>query len=111
MSRIREDPRVVIDMELRKKLPTVRLGWEMSICYSFEITLPERRLITNDVISIPETFDMIENTYLLKKEKLNVPKFYKHIVDCILLKYIHQSTGKPEFNNFASTKCTACNIL
>jgi len=111
MSRIRKDPRVVIELELRKKLSTLNVGWEMSMCYSFEVTLPESRLITNNGISLGETFDRMENTYQVRKQKLDVPKFYKHIIDCILLKYVYRTMGNTEFKKITTTKCTVCNVL
>jgi len=111
MSRIREDPRVVIEKELSKKLSTVNLGWEMSMFYSFKITALERRLVTNKGISMREMFDTIENTYHVRKEKLDVTNFYKRIIDCILLKYFYRSLGKPEIQKLSSTKCTMCNFV
>merc|ERR1719177_96865 len=35
MERIRRDPRVVIEKVFKKRLLTMNLGWEVSMCYSF----------------------------------------------------------------------------
>jgi len=115
MKKIRKDPRVVIQKELRKKLLTMSVGWELSMCYSFEITSSERNLIKNEDISIEKMFDMMKNTYQVRQEKLDIPAFYKHIIECILLKYISTTLGETVFDeltpNPAPIKPKPCNIL
>merc|ERR1719348_1998404 len=38
MERIRKDPRVVIYKEFKKIIPTMDLGWNISMCYTFKLT-------------------------------------------------------------------------
>merc|ERR1719204_2603139 len=114
MKKIRKDPRVVIQKELRKKLLTMSVGWELSMCYSFEITSSERNLIKNEDISIEKMFDMMKNTYQVKQEKLDILAFYKHILECILLKYIANSHDGATFEELITDPTPTknkCNIL
>jgi hypothetical protein len=99
MERIRKDPRVTIKMEFKKKLKTMHLGWQLSMCYSFEITSTERQLIQNEKISLEKMVDMMRNTYQVRQENLDVTAFYKHIIECILLKYISSTGDEAIFDN------------
>lgn len=88
MKRIWRDPRVVIEKVFRKKMMTMHAGWQLSMCYSFDITTTERQLIKNKDVSLEKIFEMMKNTYEVRKENLDVTLFYKHIIECILLKYV-----------------------
>merc|ERR1719510_1970791 len=114
MERIRKDPRVTIEEEFSKNLLTMNIGWELSMCYSFEITSSERSLITSDDVSIEKMFDMMKNTYQARNEKLDIPAFYKHIIECILLKYMSSTLGESEIQKLKAntpTKFKKCDIL
>merc|ERR1711920_661878 len=104
MKRIRKDPRVTIEEEFSKTLLTMNVGWELSMCYSFEITSSERNLIISDDVSIEKMFDMMKNTYKARKEKLVIPAFYKHIIECILLKYMSSALGDAEIGKLKPKK-------
>jgi len=88
MGRIRKDPRVVIEHVFMKNLLTINAGWEISLCYSFEITPVERKMVQNKDLSIQQMYDMMKNTYQVRKENKDIATFYKNIIECILLKYI-----------------------
>jgi len=88
MARIRNDPRVVIHKEFKRTLLTMNLGWNISMCYSFQITADQYRLIADDDITAEQMFDSMKNTYEIRREGWKLSDFYKTIVDTFLLKYI-----------------------
>jgi len=88
MKRIRKDPRVVIYKEFVKEQLSMQTGWAMSMCYSFEITSAQLGLVQNADLTIEDMFNIMKNTYEVRQESLNLPAFYKEIVETILLKYI-----------------------
>jgi len=88
MKRIRKDPRVVIYKEFVKKQLSMHVGWGISMCYSFEITSAQLRLVQDTDLTMEEMFDMMKNTYQVRQESLNLPSFYKEIIETILLKFI-----------------------
>jgi len=113
MRRIRKDPRVVIEHEFSKTLLTMHAGWEMSLCCSFAISPCEREVIKNKAISIQQMFDMMKSTYQARQLNMNIPSFYKHIIECILLKYISGSLGEAEVEKLfaVAPKTRSCIIL
>jgi len=114
MERIRRDPRVIIAKEFKKELMTMQVGWQLSMCYSFEITPTERQLIKNENISLEKMVDMIKNTYQVRQQNLDIPTFYKHIIECILLKYIStiEVEAVPDNQAFATNRyCCDCCVL
>jgi len=88
MERIRKDSRVIIEKEFIKKIQTMNFGWELSMCYSFNLTQEDLVIIQNHHLSLYQLFDSITNTYEIKRVGVNLPKFYRSIVDIMLLKYI-----------------------
>jgi len=88
MSKIRKDPRVVIQAEFQKKLDTMNPGWNVSKCYSFQITTDQYQLIADDDISLEQMFNSMKNTCVVRREGWKLNEFYKTIVDTFLLKYI-----------------------
>jgi len=96
MKRIRKDPRVVIYKEFVKKQLSMHVGWAISMCYSFEITSAQLSLVQDTDLTMEEMFDMMKNTYQVRRESLNLPSFYKEIIETILLKYISITESKKE---------------
>jgi len=94
MKRIRKDPRVEIYKEFFKEQLSMHIGWSISMCYSFEITSAQLRLVQDTDLSMEEMFDMMKNTYEVSRENLNLPSFYKEIIETILLKFISITEGK-----------------
>jgi len=98
MERFLKDPRVIITKVIKRESTTKYVGWQLSMCYLFEITSAERQLIKNKEVSLEKMIDMMmssekkidmtKNIYQVKLENLDVPYFYKHLIECILLKYI-----------------------
>jgi len=88
MRNIRKDPRVVIHKEFRKKLHTMNLGWNISMCYTFHITTEQYRLIADDDVTPEQMFNSMKNSYEVRREGWKLNEFYKTIVDTFLLKYI-----------------------
>jgi len=93
MERIRRDKRVIIEKVFTRRLLTMNLGWEVSMCYSFNVTPTDLGLIKNPHLSMEQLFDNITSTYEIKRLGVKLPKFYRNTVDIILLKYIsiHQA--------------------
>jgi hypothetical protein len=87
-SKIRKDPRVSVWKFFKRKLPTMNPGWNISMCYSFQITPEQYRLIANDGITLEQMFNSMKNTNEVRKEGWELPQFYKTMVDTFLLKYI-----------------------
>merc|ERR1719494_517186 len=75
MKRIRKDPRVVIEMEFKKKLLSMNMGWGVSTCYSFDITPAQLRVVKREDISLVKMFQMMKNTYQVRREKLKLNSF------------------------------------
>jgi len=94
MKRIRKDPRVVIYKEFIKEQLSMHTGWGISMCYSFEITSAQLSLVQDTGLTMQEMFDMMKNTYQVRQESLNLPKFYQEIIETILLKFIAITNGK-----------------
>jgi len=94
MERIRKDPRVVIYKEFVKKQLSMHVGWAISMCYSFEITSAQLELVQDTELTMEEMFDMMKNTYQVRQESLNLPSFYKEIMETILLKLISVTEDK-----------------
>jgi len=88
MKRIRKDPRVEIYNEFVKEQLSMHVGWAVSMCYSFEITNAQLDLLQDTDVTMEEMFDMMKNTYQVRQESLNLPLFYKEIIETILLKFI-----------------------
>jgi len=88
MAKIRNDPRVVVHREFQRKLKTMNPGWNVSMCYSFEITSEQYQLIADDDISLEQMFNSMKNTYEIRRAGWKLSEFYKTVVDTFLLKYI-----------------------
>jgi len=88
MAKIRIDPRVVVHREFQRRLKTMNPGWNVSMCYSFEITSEQYQLIADDDISLEQMFNSMKNTYEIRRAGWKLSEFYKTVVDTFLLKYI-----------------------
>lgn len=88
MAKIRKDPRVVVYREFRRRLNTMNPGWNISMCYSFELTNEQYQLIADEDITLEQMFNSMKNTYEIRREGWKLREFYKTIVDTFLLKYI-----------------------
>lgn len=88
MKKIRKDPRVVVYKEFRKSLQTMNLGWNISMCYTFQITTEQYQLIADDDITPEQMFNTMKNSYEVRREGWKLNEFYKTIVDTFLLKFI-----------------------
>jgi len=86
MKRIRKDPRVDIHKEFVNEQLSMEIGWSISMCYSFEITSGQLSLPDNDPLQ--DMFDMMKNTHEVRRENMNLPTFYKEIIERMLLKFI-----------------------
>merc|ERR1719295_277396 len=93
MKRIRNDPRVEIYKEFFKEQLSMHIGWSISMCYSFEITSAQLRLVQDTDLSMREMFDMMKNTHEVRRESLDLPSFYKETIETILLKFISITEG------------------
>jgi len=100
MKKIRKDPRVEIQMEFKKKLLSMNLGWGVSMCYSFNITSGQLKVVQRDDISLLKMFDMMKNTSQARRENIKLHDFYKNIIETMLLKYI--SLTSPEIHVLGS---------
>ena len=72
----------------------MHLGWGISMYYSFEITSLQLRLVTDDNLTMEEMFDMMKNTDQVTRERLNLQRFYREIIETILLKFISVTEGE-----------------
>jgi len=88
MENIRKDPRVIVYSEFRKSLQTMNLGWNISMCYAFQITSEQYNLIADDDVTPEQMFNSMKNSYEVRREGWRLNEFYKTIVDTFLLKYI-----------------------
>jgi len=93
MKRIRKDPRVVIHKEFIKMQLSMHLGWAISMCYSFDITSAQLSLVQDTDLTMEDMFEMMKNTYQVRQECLDLPSFYKEIIETILLKFISITDG------------------
>jgi len=94
MKRIRKDPRVHIEKEFHKTLLSMNVGWGYSTCYSFAITPGKLRVVQRSDISLENMFGMMKNTYRAVREKLELRKFYKNVIETMLLKYVFMTKGQ-----------------
>jgi len=88
MARIEKDPRVYIWKVFRKTLRTMNIGWKISMCYSFEITSEQYKLVADDNVSPEQMFNSMKNTYEALLEGWKVDEFYRTTVETFLLKFI-----------------------
>eukprot|EP00495_Collosphaeridae_sp_1-RS-2012_P007708 TRINITY_DN7472_c0_g1_i1.p1 TRINITY_DN7472_c0_g1~~TRINITY_DN7472_c0_g1_i1.p1 ORF type:complete len:105 (-),score=13.41 TRINITY_DN7472_c0_g1_i1:19-333(-) len=88
MKKIRKDPRVEIRMEFKKTLLSMHSGWRISMCYSFDISKSQLKVVQRKDISLQKMFDMMKNTCQARRENVKLHKFYKNIIETMLLKYI-----------------------
>jgi len=88
MKRIRKDPRVDIHEEFVNEQLSMEIGWSLLMCYSFEITSAQLRLLQDNDISMQDMFDMMKNTHEVRREDVNLHAFYKEIIETMLLKFI-----------------------
>jgi len=86
MKRIRKDPRVDIHKEFVNEQLSMEIGWSVSMCYSFNITSNQLRLLQDNDLS--DMFHMMKNTHEVRRENLNLPAFYREIIETMLLKFI-----------------------
>merc|ERR550534_3390082 len=88
MANIDKDPRVIIWKVFRRKLPTMNLGWNISMCYSFEINTEQYQMITDGELTLEFMFKNMKITYEALKEGWELSEFYKRTVETFLLKFI-----------------------
>jgi len=88
MKKIRKDPRVSVHKVFQRKLQTMNPGWNLSMCYSFQITTEQYRLIANDDVTPEQMFNSMKNTHEVRREGWKLNEFYKTTVETFLLKYI-----------------------
>merc|ERR1719447_234872 len=68
IAKIEKDPRVSVEMVFKSKLKSMNKGWDMSICYSFEVTPEQYRLISDDTRTPQVMFNSMKNTYDARSE-------------------------------------------
>jgi len=88
MAKIREDPRVVVYREFRRRIKTMNPAWNISKCNSFELSIEQYHLIADEDITLEQMFNTMINTYEIRRLGYKLNEFYKTIVDTFLLKYI-----------------------
>jgi len=88
MANIEKDNRVLIYKVFRRKLPTMNVGWNISMCYSFHITSEQYQMIADSDVTPEQMFNNMKNTYEVRRAGLKLNEFYKPIVETFLLKYI-----------------------
>jgi len=88
IAKIRKDPRVSVYKVFQRKLQTMNPGWNISMCYSFQITTEQYRLIADNDVTPEQMFDSMKNTYEVRREGWKLNEFYKTTVETFLLKYI-----------------------
>eukprot|EP00495_Collosphaeridae_sp_1-RS-2012_P003473 TRINITY_DN2882_c0_g1_i2.p1 TRINITY_DN2882_c0_g1~~TRINITY_DN2882_c0_g1_i2.p1 ORF type:complete len:111 (-),score=20.25 TRINITY_DN2882_c0_g1_i2:23-355(-) len=94
MKRIRKDPRVDIHKEFLNEQLSMEKGWSVSMCYSFEISSAQLSLLQDDDLTLEDMFNMMKNTHEVRRETLNLPGFYKEIIETMLLKFISVTEEK-----------------
>jgi len=92
MKKIRKDPRVEIYMEFKRTLLSMNMGWGISMCYSFDITEAQRKVVERKDISLRKMFDMMKNTSQALRENVKIYDFYKSVIETMLLKYMSLTT-------------------
>merc|ERR1719419_744985 len=75
-------------LSFTKKIQTMNIGWEMSMCYSFNLTQEDLVMIQNPHLSLDQMFGSITNTFEIKRMGVKLTEFYKNTVEIMLLKYI-----------------------
>jgi len=88
MENIEKDSRVFIYKVFRRKLKTMNIGWNISMCYSFQITSEQYKMIADSNVTPKQIFNNMKNTYEIRREGLKLTEFYKTIVETFLLKFI-----------------------
>jgi len=88
MANIERDPRVCIWKTFRRTLPTMNVGWNISMCYSFEITTEQYQLVADDRVTSEQMFVNMKNTYEVRREGWKLSEFYKTTVETFLLKFM-----------------------
>jgi len=58
------------------------------MCYAFQITTEQYKLIADDEITPEQMFNSMKNSYEVRREGWKLSEFYKTTVDTFLLKYI-----------------------
>lgn len=104
MERIRRDPRVVILKEFKKELLSMNHGWGISMCYSFDITSAQLRMVQSDNVTLESMFDMIKNTYEVRKENVKLQAFYKNINETMLLKFMSECENEKKMSTGAESR-------
>jgi hypothetical protein len=87
-AKIQKDPRVSVYKCFKGKLKTMNNCWNMSMCYSFQITTEQYRLVANDDVTPQQMFNSMKNTCEIRHEGWKLNEFYKTMVETFLLKYI-----------------------
>jgi len=88
MANIEKDPRVLIWKTFRRTLPTMNVGWNISMCYSFQITTEQWQLVSDYKVTPEQMFNNMKNTYEVRREGWELCKFYKTMVETFLLKFM-----------------------
>merc|ERR1719233_550265 len=88
MRKILKDPRVTVHKVFRRNLRTMNLDWNMSMCYTFELTTEQFEMITDDDVSLDQMFNSMKNSYEVRREGWKLSELYKTIVETFLLKYV-----------------------
>jgi len=106
MEKIRRDPRVKVCKEFRKDVQVKNTGWDMSMCYWFDVPalLPEFQKYPDRTIQ--DLFDSIGDTFEVKRDVWGLAKFYENCVDRILVKWVAQDQ---ESNRVYTSRSTTCN--
>jgi len=111
MERIRRDPRVIIHKEFRKDMQVKNTGWDMSMCYWFDVPakLPDYEEYRD--FSIEELCDRIGNTFDVKRDVWGLAKFYETNINTILMKYISLDQENTRAHSCMNSCSNACIVL
>jgi len=88
MEKIRSDPRVIIEKEFHRDMHVKNTGWDMSMCYWFDVPAELPDFEEYQGCSIQELFDSIGDTFEVNRDSWGLAKFYETNIDRILMKYI-----------------------
>lgn len=88
MSKIRKDPRITIYKEFEKRLKTMKLSGDMTMCYSFEVAMQHFLFLVDENTTPEQMFRAMKNTYEAMREGWKLNEFYKKVVDTFLMKFI-----------------------
>jgi len=88
MKNIRKDPRLIIHSELKKTIHSMNLGWNISRCYTFELTMDQYKMISDFDTTPEQMFNSMKTTSEILHAGGKLQEFYKTCVDTFLLKYI-----------------------